>query len=334
MRQYKKIGLYLLFIVCILAVSYLPLPYYIYSPGTADPLNPVVHVEAAAESEGDLHLVTVRGGQATPLSLLIANFSKYQDIHPLEEVFPEGYDRDSYMQAQLQLMESSQEAAIVVAYQEAHEQIDIKYEGVYVVSVLDGMPAETVLQTADKIIEVEGTKVIDADHLIEIVENYQVGDKLTFVVDRAGESFETEIELVPFPNQPDQFGIGIQLVTNREVEMDRSVEFASGDIGGPSAGLVLALEIYDQLTEGDLTNGLSVAGTGEIDYDGNVYRIGGVDKKVIAADREGCDIFFAPYEQGRENSNYQIAKETAEVIDTDMEIVPVDSFQEALDYLQ
>ncbi|MBU5595383.1 PDZ domain-containing protein [Amphibacillus sp. MSJ-3] len=334
MRQYKKVGLYLLFIIFIFIFSYLPLPYYIYSPGTADPLTPVVHVESGTESEGNLYLVTVRGGQATPLSLLIASLSRYQDIHPLEEVFPEGYDREDYMEAQLQLMESSQEAATVVAYQEANEEIDIQYEGVYVVSVLEGMPAEKVLQAADKIIEVENTKVKDADHLIEIVDKYQVGDELTFVVDRDGEQIETTIELVPFPNQPDQHGIGIQLVTNRKVNVDRSVEFSSGDIGGPSAGLILTLEIYDQLIDDDLTKGLDIAGTGEIDYEGNVYRIGGVDKKVIAADREGCDIFFVPFEHGSEDSNYQVAKETAEAIGSDMEIVPVDSFQDALEYLQ
>ncbi|HHU18978.1 MAG TPA: PDZ domain-containing protein [Bacilli bacterium] len=334
MRQYRKLITFILILGLVMALSYMPLPYYIYSPGTAEPLNPVVRVAEATESEGDLHLVTVRGGQATPITLLVANFSNYQDIHHMEDLFPEGYDRQSYLEAQLQLMENSQEAAIVVAYEAAGEPIDIHYEGVYVVSVLEEMPAEAVLQTADKIIEVEGVKIIDADHLVETVDQYSVGDELTFLVERDNERFETTIELVPFPDDPAKHGIGIQLVTNREVDFDRSIEFASGDIGGPSAGLVMALEIYDQLVEADLTNGLKIAGTGEIDYNGNVYRIGGVDKKVVAADREGCEIFFVPNENGREGSNYELAKATAEAIGTDMEIVPIDHFQEALDYLQ
>ncbi|MBM7540462.1 SepM family pheromone-processing serine protease [Amphibacillus cookii] len=334
MYNFRKKLLYILFIIFLIVIFVLPLPYYIYKPGTADPLNDVVKVDNAYQSEGDLHLVTVRGGRATPIQLLIANLSPYEDIHHLDEVFPEGYDRERYLQAQLQLMESSQEAAMVVAYQEAGEEIDIHYEGVYVVSILEDMPAEDELEIADKIIEVENVKIIDAEHLIEVVNQYQVGDELTFLVDRDGQQFETTIELVPFAEQPDQFGIGIQLVTNREVDVARSVDFASGDIGGPSAGLVLALELFDQLTPGDLTKGLQIAGTGEIDYDGNIYRIGGVDKKVIAADREGCDIFFVPNEQGAEDSNYNLAKETAEAIGTDMEIVPIDHFEEAVDYLQ
>lgn len=64
------------------------------------------------------------------------------------------------------------------------------------------------------------------------------------------------------------------------------------DIGGPSAGLMMALEIYDQLTETDLTKGLEIAGTGTINEKGEIGPIGGISQKVIAADRAGIDIFL------------------------------------------
>ncbi len=98
---------------------------------------------------------------------------------------------------------------------------------------------------------------------------------------------------------------------------------------------MFSLEIYDQLTEGDLTKGHQIAGTGEIDYEGNVGRIGGIDKKVVAADREGVEVFFAPNEGGRGgDSNYEVAKKKAKEIDTDMVIVPVDTFDDAIKYLK
>src|SRR5699024_6496861 len=97
---------------------------------------------------------------------------------------------------------------------------------------------------------------------------------------------------------------------------------------------MVALEICDQLTAEDLSKGYEMGGMGEIDYDGNVLRIGGNDKKVIAADKEGCDIFFAPNENGAKDSNYTVEKKTAEEIGTDMDIVPVDTFADALDYNQ
>lgn len=333
MQWVKKHGIFLVFISVILIGSLLPLPYYIYKPGSADPLNPVVAVEAGYDSEGDMHLVTIRGGRATPLNYIIALFSDYQDIYPLEEVFPEGYDRDNYMKNQLMMMESAQQKSVLVAFDQANVDYHVEYEGVYVVDVLAGMPAEAVLETGDKIIAIEGQSIVDADDLIEKVESYQVHDELKFTVIRDEESFETIIELVPFETDADDFGIGIQLVTNREVELSRDVVFDSGDIGGPSAGLALALEVYDQLTSEDITHALNIAATGEIDYDGSVHRIGGVDKKVVAADKQACDIFFVPNEEGREHSNYLVAKQTAEAIGSDMAIVPVDTIDDALNYL-
>ncbi|SDL77413.1 SepM family pheromone-processing serine protease [Sediminibacillus halophilus] len=319
-------------VIAAFLVSY-RLPYYIYKPGGADALNPIVEVTDGFESEGDMHLVTIRGGQATPLQYLWASMRPHQDIEPIEEVFPEGISQDEYFQAQLQMMESSQEASTVVAYQAAGKQIDIEYEGVYVVTVIEGMPAEGKLKAGDKIVEIDGRELDTSDDLINYVSSKEAGDQIEVTVEREEETVNKTIELEEFPGQ-DKIGIGIQLVTNRNVEVEPELKFASGNIGGPSAGLMFSLEIYDQLTETDLTKGHQIAGTGEINYEGEVGRIGGIDKKVIAADKEGCEVFFAPNEGGADDSNYKVAVKTAEEIGTDMEIVPVDTFDDALTYLQ
>ncbi|MBM7572267.1 SepM family pheromone-processing serine protease [Aquibacillus albus] len=310
------------------------LPYYVYKPGNADELNPIVKVDGAFESEGEMHLVTVRGGQATPMQYLLASIQQHQDITPIEEVIPEGVSQEDYFQAQLQMMENSQQASTVVAYQAANKHIEINYEGVYVVSVIEGMPAKGILKTGDKILSVDNQTIEDTDQLIKYVEAKEVGDTIDITVEREEEELTQTIQLEAFPNQEEKVGMGIQLVTNRDVKVDPELEFISGNIGGPSAGLMFALEIYDQLTEEDITKGYQIAGTGEISYEGEVGRIGGIDKKVIAADEEGCDIFFAPNESGSKNSNYQVALETAKEIETDMEIVAVDTFSDAIEYLK
>lgn len=332
----KQQWLTAILIMLILLGTFLPLPYYIYRPGTADALNEVVEVENREEPSetGDFHLVTVRGGRATFFQLITSYLNPYHDIYKIEDVFPDGYDRDNYMKQQLLMMENSQQAAALVAFELAGVDYEIDYEGVYVVDVIEDMPAAEFLDMGDKILAVEGERVIDAEHLINIVDRYNVNDQLDFQVKREEDTFDATISLAPFAEDEANFGIGIQLVTNREVNLSRNVSFYSGEIGGPSAGLVLTLELYDQLTAGDLTNGLKIAGTGEVDYEGNVGRIGGVDKKVIAADKEGCVIFFAPNEGGRDDSNYQVAKETAEAIGSDMVIVPVDTIDDALKYLE
>lgn len=310
------------------------LPYYIQRPGGADALNPIVKVEDGYESEGDMHLVTVSGLQATPIQYVLAKIMPNTEILPLDQVFPEGISQKEYMEAQLQVMESSQEAATVVAYTATGSDITIEYNGVYVVSVVEGMPADGVLQMGDRIIGIDNKPIKEANDLIHYVEQKKENDVVSIKFVRDDKTLTKDITLKNFDQLDDKVGVGISLVTDRNVTVDPDVHFASGNIGGPSAGLMFSLEIYDQLTEKDLTKGYQIAGTGEIDYDGNVHRIGGIDKKIVAADREGIDIFFAPNEHGAKDSNYEIAKKKAEEIGTDMKIIPVDTFDDALSYLE
>lgn len=230
------------------------------------------------------------------------------------------------------MMENSQHAAMVVAYEAAGKEIEIVPDGVHVIQVEEGLPAEGKVKPGDKITAIDGEKIKDAESLTDYVNEKQKGDVIDLDIERDGETLEEEVDIVPLENE-DKVGIGIRLVTDETIEAEPEMSFDSGKIGGPSAGLMFSLEVYNQLTEEDITNGSNIVGTGEIDRDGNVLPIGGIDKKVVAADKEGADIFFAPHEGGKQDSNYEVAKETAENIHSEMDVVPVDSFEDALDYL-
>jgi PDZ domain-containing protein len=66
------------------------------------------------------------------------------------------------------------------------------------------------------------------------------------------------------------------------------------NIGGPSGGLMFALGIYDLLTPGSLTGGKVIAGTGEIDAEGKVGEIGGIQQKLVGAQDDGARLFLVP----------------------------------------
>lgn len=91
---------------------------------------------------------------------------------------------------------------------------------------------------------------------------------------------------------------------------------------------MFTMEIYNRLTFGDLTKGHRVAGTGTINAEGVVGAIGGVKHKIVAADREGAEIFFVPVK------NYDEAKAKADKIGTSMKLVPVSTLDEALKYME
>lgn len=309
------------------------LPYYIYKPGAADELTDMVEVNHGYDSEGAFHLVTVSGGRATPLEYIWAKFASYREILPLEEAIPEGFTDEAYRFFQLKMMEDSKAASKVVAYEAAGKKVDIIFNGVYVLQTIPHMPAEEVLEVGDRIFAVDGREVKEAKDLTSYVEKKNVKDIVSLTIERDERIEEIDVMIDNFPEGNGNRGIGIQLLAEKSVHVEPKVNIKSGNIGGPSAGLMFALEMHNQLVEEDITKGYRIAGTGELAFDGSVLRVGGVDKKVIAANRKGVDIFFAPYEAGAKESNYEVAKQTADEINADMEIVPIDSFDEALDYL-
>ncbi len=73
-----------------------------------------------------------------------------------------------------------------------------------------------------------------------------------------------------------------------------SVKLRVDDIGGPSAGMMYTLGIITSLTPQDEAEGKIIAGTGTIESDGSVGKIGGIQLKLLGAKRDGADYFIAP----------------------------------------
>ncbi len=333
-RIQKRTFIYsLIFLFIFLLSITIKLPYYIYKPGSADELSSIVEVELSYPSSGEFHLVTVSGGRATPLEYLVAKLSRFQEIVPIDEAIPDGFTDEQYRFYQQKMMDQSKVASQVVAYEAANKDVTVTEKGVYVLHTIEGMPAEEKIEIGDRIIKIDNLDVYKPEDVIDYVNTKGKGDEIDLQIERDGASIEVTIPITTFPEDESKVGLGVQLLKDEAINVDPQVEIKSGNIGGPSAGIMFALEIYNQLTEQDLTKGYRIAGTGEIDIEGNVHRVGGIDKKVIAAHKKNADIFFVPREEGAVNSNYEVAKETAKKIKTKMEIVPIDSFQEAVDFL-
>lgn len=322
----------------LIAVNFIQLPYYFSVPGDAQVLTDVIEVEDGYGYEGSFALTTIRMGQANTVNYLWSLLSDRRELMHEDEVRPPGESDDMYHHRQMMLMTSSQEQAILVAYEAAGLEAEFEEYGVMVTSIIPGMDAEGKLEPGDLIVSINGEEIREIGSMFEELEDSDRGDVVTVGYEREGEPGEAEIEMQEFPEdlgaEEDAAGLGISNpVTDRELLRDPDVEIETDQIGGPSAGLMFSLEIYNQLTEEDITNGLKIAGTGSISEDGNVGRIGGVKQKVYASDEDGVDVFFVPVEDGADDSNYTIARETADDIGTDMDVVPVGTFQEALDYL-
>ncbi len=327
-------------LVIVYSLGYLPTPYVVYKPGLAVDVGPMVHVaEADAAADSVMMLTTVRQLYPNWLLFWYARVHPDWDIYKKSDIFREGESREEYSQRQQYVMLSSQSSAMQAAYRAAEIPYELAYEGVIVLRTIPGMPAADKLRSGDRIVTVNDEKITRSDELISLVSGAAIGDSYTIVVMRGEEAVESEIEIGDFSRLPDssngtekqQPGLGIQLadlIAVRAETASKQVVIQVDDIGGPSAGLIFALEIYDQLTQGDLSRGHRIAGTGEMDTNGTVGAIGGVKHKVVAAHEQQADIFFTP------TSNAAEAAAKAKAIGTEMKVVPVANLKSAIDYLE
>ncbi|MBS4211961.1 PDZ domain-containing protein [Bacillus sp. FJAT-29953] len=313
---------------------YYSLPYYVSKPGMAKELAPIITVEGGYQEKGNFMLTTVRMGRANIYSYIEAKMRKYEEIYPLDMVLNEQETEEEYNVRQLHLMAASKLNAIEVAYHKAGLPVHYKYKGIYVMQVLPGMPAEGKLQAGDRVFKMDGHTFPSSKDFIEYLGKKSAGDHVKLTYSRNNEEKSVNLILQPFKDQPGKAGIGISLVDDKEITVDPEVKVRTDEIGGPSAGFMFTLEIYNQLTKNDLTKGYQIAGTGTIDPDGTVGPIGGIEQKIVAADNAGAEIFFAPNEKGAKDSNYRAALKAARDIKTKMKIVPVDTFDDAVKYLE
>jgi PDZ domain-containing protein len=109
----------------------------------------------------------------------------------------------------------------------------------------------------------------------------------------AGTRTTTTVTTVPNPEDTSRSAIKVTVAPSYDFPFQVGIHL-DPNIGGPSAGMMFALGIYDLLTPGSLTHGKVVAGTGEITPAGKVGEIGGIQQKLVGAQDAGAKLFLVP----------------------------------------
>ena len=323
----------------------LPLPYYVEMPGTTENVGEMIKVNQTPlhqkSEEGSLNLTTVSMMRATGASLIYAALTDFTDVYSKKDMM--GNQTDAYYNRMNAFyMASAQNAATYEAFKFAVKPFELDYKGVYVLDVLKKSTFKEVLHIADTVTGVNGQSFKSSEELMTYIKSQKIGAKISVqYTDEAGKAKSADGKTIKIADG--KAGIGITLVDHTEVKSTPSVTIDAGAIGGPSAGMMFTLEIYSQLTGQDLTKGREIAGTGTIEKDGKIGRIGGIDKKIATASRNGAQIFLAPDDEITPEmkkvepgvkSNYQEALAAAKKLNTKMKIVPVKTVQDAIDYLK
>ncbi|MCW2851094.1 MAG: lon2 [Nocardioides sp.] len=324
-----------LVLVLLALAAFLPLDYVTYRPGyTVDVLaetdgSEIIQVDGhkTYRDDGELRMTTVlvslpkdddgrcaSGCRKNLYDLMGAWVDGDDAVYPYDAVYDDEETQESNDREGAVAMVTSQDAAVAVAMRELGLKVS---KAVEVSFVEKGMPAEGKLLVRDILLEVNGEKLTDAQQIYDAVQGTEPGESVDLKIRRD----RTELDVQVKPRSVDgRKLIGITPGNGFVFPFDVRVDI-DPDIGGPSAGLMFSLAIYDTLTPGSLTGGKVVAGTGEIAPDGKVGAIGGIPQKIAGAREDGAQLFLVPPDN---------CKEALSADPGDMRLVRATTMHEAL----
>ncbi|NHN56475.1 PDZ domain-containing protein [Calidifontibacter sp. DB0510] len=289
-----------LIVAVVAALNLIHVPYVILRPGPAvntlgkSDGKEVIAVTGAPTypTSGSLDFTTVSmaGGPNYPVSVIEYLQAKYlsrnAQVDPQEVWFPKDITGKQVQEQNTAEMTDSQETAEVVALRAAGFTVP---ETISVAAIQKGAASQGVLKVNDVLVRVNNVPVTDLASVATIMRQVKPGTTVPVVVRRGGKEQPLQ---VPTGNNNGRavFGIGIA----PDYRLPVTIKVNVGDVGGPSAGMMFTLAIYDKLTPGALTGGKRVAGTGTISEDGSVGPIGGIRQKMVGAKDAGAKFFLAP----------------------------------------
>tara|TARA_Y200000002_G_scaffold83663_1_gene66429 strand:- start:16 stop:1026 length:1011 start_codon:yes stop_codon:yes gene_type:complete len=299
--------------------------YYFMSPGPPYQWNIEIENVETYEYDGNLYQLTVRRDEANYFVYAWARLNSQIDLYPREVILPDGVTPQELSEISIQNMVTSENVAIAVALDSLDYEIESEGDGVLVVGLLDDSPVKDKLIKNDLIISINNELVRSASEFISMLRMYEIGDIVNIGLIRNEQELTIETKLIEHVEYENEPMVGFLASTpNQQFIFPFEVDIKTGNVGGPSAGMMMALNVYNLLTEDDITNGKKIAGTGTIEIDGSIGPVGGVKQKVIAAKRANAGLILVP------TANYEEASVFA---DDNTQIVAVDSFDNALNVI-
>ena len=300
----------------------LPSNEYIFLPDPAHPVAPLVTVRGGKDpTRGGVYFVDIVIRKATLAERLFGGLHEGADLEPASAVNPPGVDDAERRQIDLQDMRHSQQVAAAVALKAAGKHVVVRTVGAQVAAIESGKPAEGKLEPDDVIVAIDGVGVRTLADVHNAMARHKVGDTVAFTVSRAGHRLIIPLKTVAADGGPRRPIIGVLLEPAVDIHLPFPVRIDSGQVGGPSAGLAFALDLYVELGHASVLHGQKIAATGEIFPDGSVDPIGGIKQKTIGARDSHVDAFLVPA-----GDNASVARKYAQ----GLRIIAVKSFQQAL----
>ena len=303
-----------------------PLNLYIITGGGIMEVSDRIIVEDANKSKGSLNLSYVSEIKATIATYILSYVIKdWERVKVSDYTYSDNEDMDDVeFRGKIDLEQASSNA-IKNAFLEAGKTYKIISDNLYVYYV--DKDSSNDFKVGDKILKVDGKDVKNVDNFHDTLENYNVDEEIKILVERNNREKELNAKLYSQDGK-NILGIYVSEVEKFKTYPKVTIKFKNSE-SGPSGGLMEALDIYNKITKKDLTKGLKIAGTGEIDKDGNIGTIGGVKYKLLGAEKSGADIFLVP-----KGENYKTCLKVKKEKNLKIKVVSVSTLKEAISVLE
>ena len=313
-----------IFYIIVLFISLFRLDYYIYSPGRLVNLTDRIIVENSYEQKGNFNLTYVTTRHASILTYLLSYIMPNWDLESIDKVRVDDESvSDIENRGKIDVKATSYDA-IIAAFNEAN--IPYKINNIDIVITHVFAYSKSNLKVGDIIKSISNIEVKSINDISNIINNSNENDEIILEVVRNNKIVSCKAKVIIIENKK---VIGILLSTLKDVETNPKVEYIFKDReSGSSRGLMCALDIYNKITNYDLTKGDIIAGTGVIDSDGKVGEIDGVKYKLIGAVKAGAKVFIVP------TKNYDEAIKIKNENKYDIEIIEADNLHNVIEKLE
>ena len=308
LRRAVVAGSFILVVALIAAVFLVPVNAVIEAPGptwnvldngsSSDQDVLKVSGTETYPTEGALRMTTVSvsgcpGYPVTTADLIAAWFSADKRIVDRNEVCPQDQSAEQVEETGKAQMTASQDSAVIAALIETGMATAMRLT----VTEVTEQQTSTEIQAGDVLETItpqggQTTTLASFSQLRELMTTIPEGTRVTLGVRRGDQKASAALTTIA----PQEGTTGSLLGLSLKISVDSPVEatFGLSDVGGPSAGMMFALGVVDEITPGSLTGGKDISGTGTIDMTGQVGPIGGIQQKMAGARESGSTFFLAP----------------------------------------
>ena len=308
LRRAVVAGSFILVVALIAAVFLVPVNAVIEAPGptwnvldngsSSDQDVLKVSGTETYPTEGALRMTTVSvsgcpGYPVTTADLIAAWFSADKRIVDRNEVCPQDQSAEQVEETGKAQMTASQDSAVIAALVETGKAGAMHLT----VTEVTEQQTSTEIQAGDVLETItpqggQTTTLASFSQLRELMTTIPEGTRVTLGVRRGDQKTSAALTTIA----PQEGTTGSLLGLSLKISVDSPVEatFGLSDVGGPSAGMMFALGVVDEITPGSLTGGKDISGTGTIDMTGQVGPIGGIQQKMAGARESGSTFFLAP----------------------------------------